>query len=203
MIDQDLIDYYVNLLIRQYACKPKAQAHVAALVKEAVADQIISRVAASFDLETATGAQLDILGKYKGIRRFFSEADLGRTYLGMPPYDDADPGSYPGMATYAGSIPAGFFAVYNEPVVSYLLNDDEMRRLIKWKILVDKTDGSLKDIDAMFAAIFQTQCMPTDNGDMTMTYAFTVAGVDTLPAIVVALGILPKPAGVSLTITGI
>ena len=203
MTDQELIDYYCGLLIRQYNGKPKARAHVAALVTQAVANQIIAAAGAAFDIETAVGKQLDILGKYKGITRLITGVDLTRAFFAMPPYDDADPGAYAGFATYDDADPTAFLQKYADAAAPYVMNDEELRAIIKLKILVDKTDCSLADIDAIFTAIFGTQCIATDNGDMSMTYAFTVTAGQTVPIIAAKLGIYPKPAGVAIDITGI
>lgn len=66
---QSIVAYYTNLLIRQYATKPKAIAHVAALVTPAVMDQMPLAAMNAFNLSTAVGKQLDILGKYIGVSR--------------------------------------------------------------------------------------------------------------------------------------
>ena len=66
---QDLIAYYLDLLILQYKNKPKAKGHITALVTQALCDLMPQIVERAFDLETASGVQLDILGKYFGIKR--------------------------------------------------------------------------------------------------------------------------------------
>ena len=70
MIDIDsLLDYYANLLIVQYHDKPKAIATVKALIKQSFNSDILSQIQESFNIDTALGKQLDILGKYIGINR--------------------------------------------------------------------------------------------------------------------------------------
>ena len=61
--------YYLNLLIIQYRNLPKATQHIRTLVGQALIDLMPSILESSFDLETAEGAQLDILGEYIGISR--------------------------------------------------------------------------------------------------------------------------------------
>ena len=65
----DLILYYVDLLIMQYNSLPKARGMVSAFVTEAVADQISIQVGQAFDLNTAVGVQLDMIGAFRGARR--------------------------------------------------------------------------------------------------------------------------------------
>lgn len=69
MTTQELIDYYASLLIVQYLSKPKAYATVQAQVTPIIMDQLPLQVQAAFDIDTAVGQQLDILGKYVGVVR--------------------------------------------------------------------------------------------------------------------------------------
>lgn len=63
-------EYYSNLLILQYHNKPKAKATVEATV-DLLPDSLIQEVTNGFDLNTAVGKQLDILGKYIGLDRSY------------------------------------------------------------------------------------------------------------------------------------
>lgn len=70
---QELIRYFVNLLILQYKNKPKAKATIEALTRNAFSDTTGNifpiEVQNAYNLDTATGKQLDILGKYIGYDR--------------------------------------------------------------------------------------------------------------------------------------
>ncbi len=77
MTTNDIINYYANLLIIQYANKPKAYATIQALVKMVVMDQLPVAVQGAFDLSTASGVQLDVLAKYAGVTR--TSSGLGVT----------------------------------------------------------------------------------------------------------------------------
>lgn len=66
---QEIIDYYANLLILQYIGKPKAYATIQALVTPIAMDRLPFAVQSAFELETAVGAQLDVIGKYAGVSR--------------------------------------------------------------------------------------------------------------------------------------
>lgn len=65
----DVLQYYANLLIIQYRGKPKARAHVIALVRIALMDLLPLAVQGAFDVDSAIGVQLDIIGKYAGVTR--------------------------------------------------------------------------------------------------------------------------------------
>lgn len=60
--------YYSNLLILEYRNKPKAKATIESVVGLLPDDMILS-IINGFNIETAVGKQLDILGKYIGISR--------------------------------------------------------------------------------------------------------------------------------------
>lgn len=67
--NQELIDYYADLLIIQYLGKPRAYATIQAQAKPLIMDQLPLSVQAAYDVEEAVGVQLDILGKYIGAVR--------------------------------------------------------------------------------------------------------------------------------------
>lgn len=81
---QDLLKYYLNLLILQYKNKPKAIGHVTTLVTQAFCDLLPQILERAFDLETAEGVQLDIIGKYIGIKRRVN------TFTGSVTLSDSD-----------------------------------------------------------------------------------------------------------------
>lgn len=65
----DNCNYYVRRLIFQYADKPNAQRLIAILAKQALCDDLPDQLQTAFDLDTAVGPQLDVLGKYIGASR--------------------------------------------------------------------------------------------------------------------------------------
>lgn len=69
MAKQELLDYYADLLILQYKTQPKARATIQALANEAYSADILDGIINGFNIETAVGKQLDILGKYIGLSR--------------------------------------------------------------------------------------------------------------------------------------
>lgn len=63
-------EYYEKLLIIQYNSKEKAKATIRLIAEQYASDGIIFDVENGYDINTAIGKQLDILGKYIGIDRF-------------------------------------------------------------------------------------------------------------------------------------
>jgi hypothetical protein len=76
MTDQEIINYYANLLIMQYAGLPKAYATIQTLVSGLIANQIFTSVSNGFNIDTAVGVQLDLIGKLNGASR------QGRNFTG-------------------------------------------------------------------------------------------------------------------------
>lgn len=81
---QELINYYVSLLVLQYNDKPKALGTIEALADVAVMDMLPISVQNAFSIDTAIGVQLDILGKYAGVVR------TGRTFESVITLSDSD-----------------------------------------------------------------------------------------------------------------
>lgn len=66
---RELADYYVDRLIVQYRDLPKARDTVAIAVKQALADTLPQQLQDAWNVDTAVGAQLDVIGKYVGVPR--------------------------------------------------------------------------------------------------------------------------------------
>lgn len=84
MTTAQIVKYYTDLLILQYRDKPKARANVALGVDPFVMDQLPNQIQNAFNLDTAVGVQLDVLGKYAGISRNV------RTFTTLISLDDFD-----------------------------------------------------------------------------------------------------------------
>lgn len=69
MTTQELIDYYADLLILQYKSKPKAYETIRALGELLVIGTLAQEIKDAFNIETATGVHLDLIGKYAGVGR--------------------------------------------------------------------------------------------------------------------------------------
>lgn len=65
-------DYYANLLIMQYHNKRKAQETIKSSTK-ALPDTLIQDIINGYDIDTAVGAQQDLLGVYLGVDRYYVE----------------------------------------------------------------------------------------------------------------------------------
>ena len=115
MSNQDITNYYANLLILQYLGKPKAYATIQALVAPVVMSQLPAQVQGAFNLTSgpngpvAQGVQLDILGKYVGVTR------SGYSPQGFPiTLNDADFISLLNFAIVKNNSGSSLAAIQNE-----------------------------------------------------------------------------------------
>ncbi len=77
-----IANYYRDLLILQYRGKTKARDTIFALAKLAIVDQLPLSVQDAFNIDTAVGVQLDVVGKIIGASRY------GRDFSGPATLDD-------------------------------------------------------------------------------------------------------------------
>ncbi len=203
MTTDELVAYYVALIIIQYANRPRAVATVDAFVRSLVADQVIQQVEDAYDLATATGVQLDALGTYVGASRTIVGIDLGKTFFTTPTYAASDKDTVPGFAFYAdGSNVPQYFAFYADGQnVAYVLTDPDFRLLIQYLAKLNALDLGLGSIDQFLFEFFGTYVTLTDNGDMTITYADDPADPSNLFTIVNFIGAFPQPAGVEIIVS--
>lgn len=203
-LDPAVLAYYSGLLIVQYQTKEKAKQTVELLANQGYVGGFVSEESACFDLETAEGAQLDVLGRIVGVPRNIYELDLSSLYMNLENYvDTPDPDFTIGMGRYTDSPydPDGFlFFRYNfSNANTYTLLDFEMRILIKLKIILNNSYSSFKQIKELIFQYFEGVIDVVDNQDMTLTYNVNSSFTKVAEA-AVSLKLLPKPMGVGLIV---
>jgi len=72
---EEIINSYLENIIIQYKNKPNAEAITKTLLNSFLSDVFLDTEEA-YNLNTATGKQLDVLGKYAGVNRFYSDGVL-------------------------------------------------------------------------------------------------------------------------------
>lgn len=201
-----IISYYVNLLIIQYHNKPKAKATIDLLASIMEASGILFDIQNGYSVDTAVGKQLDIVGKYVGVDRFYTEINLV-DFFAVVEYDEVDPDAEEkyGFCTYATYEDFQFNGTLNYQ--SFLsttnqLNDDDYRTIIRLKILINNMNYSHAAINDGIYQIFGNDIIPSSNGDMLMYYLVT-GNLTPVISAALAKGLLPHPMGVGvLLITG-
>jgi hypothetical protein len=199
---QGLIDYYVNLLIIQYNQKPKARATIALLAEVLLANGVMLDVLNGYNIDTAVGVQLDVIGKYVGVNRYYSQEDI-EDYFAFTSYTEVDPDALPkfGFSTYAtfNNFSYNGTLTYNSIVSNdNALSDNDFRTLIYLAILTNTCDEGHGEIDTKIFNLFGTTIRPESPGNMRMFYFFTTALSPLIQAIIIKK-LLPKPMGVQVT----
>jgi len=195
----EILDYWENTLIIQYHNKPKAQATIRLLVEQMMASGILFDIRDGYDLESAVGVQLDVIGKYVGVNRFYEGQDL-TGYFALTDYIETTPDAGKrGFAEYSEfDTKEGETLIYDNSLsIDLRLNDDDFRTLIKLKIIQNNSDHSHKSIDdAMFSA-FGSEVVPDSTGNMVMYYFVPTTKTEIIK-VAIQKQILPRPMAVRL-----
>lgn len=180
---------YTNLLIYQYAKKPKAVATIDAIMGEC--DRVIENLTDllnQWDIDQARGFSLDIIGRRVGVSRtlpaFVSKGYLG--YLGSLQGKPWGEGIWYRQGDSTGS--------------SINLNDNDYRFLIRAKIFKNFQDGTLDYALTAMRSLLTDQANIQDNYDMTATVLLPLASLSPLQTYMIqVMDILPRSMGVMYT----
>lgn len=187
---ENVKNYYADLLILQYRSKPKALETIKLGADIYLGDGLIFQLQDILDIDTAEGAQLDIIGKildcprivqgiYNDLKFFqfhIDETSLGFSRIGDP-------------------TNAVFRTVKNYQQSEYSLPDKDYRFLLKFKSIVNVMRGSEKGIDEALYNVFGGDVLLKNNHDLTITYI--ISAEHTLAVIAAkALGYYRAPQGI-------
>lgn len=146
----NLIDYYANLLIVQYHNKPKATATIKLLAKLLLANLILLRIRDCFDWKTAIGAQLDIIGKWVGISRFYDGQKFEEeAWFALIDWDRGGDNLQGGFSTFSDfeTLEGGFLDYPNLFITQNQLSDNMFRQVIGLKIIKNNINCTEREID--------------------------------------------------------
>ena len=193
-----LEDYYVARMSSIYRSKPKASATVALFAKQMLADGLALEIPTTLEIDTAVGAQLDLIGKYVGAPRDVGVAD-NRPYFGFVTYDYPagvqNPEGFVIYTSLAINATGVWFEYEFTGKSSSQLPDFSYRQLLKLKILTNFNFNTMSDVQAQITGFFPNQLQLRDNQDMTLTYFY--GGTFQLPLSVLESA-LPRPMGVKV-----
>lgn len=198
----DILEYYANLLIIQYRSKEKAIATVKLVVKSLIADNLAIDTRNAYDLETAVGVQLDVIGKWVGVDRFYKGYELERPFFAFTTYDEVSINPLKrGLVEYAdwpNADGTGEIMNYNKVLSgTKKLNDDDFRFIIKLKIIQNNINHSHESIDESIFKFFGDTIIPDSDGNMSMVY-FVDKDAGLLIQVAVQKDVLPRPLSVKL-----
>ncbi|NII73272.1 hypothetical protein FHW84_001841 [Dyella sp. SG562] len=178
---------YLALVTPQHADKSKFMATLG-LVAGCFVNQFnaTSDMVKAFDLDQASGVQLDAVGLWAGLSRAI-RVPIGNVYFA---WDTLGVGWDQGVWKRASDPATGIT----------LLDDHSYRLLIRAKIGANHWDGSNEDSVAILNGIFAPEGLTptlTDNQDMTMTISLAGGQLSALSKALIDGGYIPvRPCGV-------
>lgn len=193
-----LVDESTNLLIKQYWEKPKAKAEIE--LQASTWDKtraFLASLDAAFDLDSAVGAQLDVLGRIVGISRSVPNV-IPKIYFGFSinPTSEGFSSKFDSMR-----VGAPFFSKFSTGFTDLQLGDSDYRFFIRVKAALNRAAGYVSSdiyisIQDVVISAFEGRAYVVDNLDMTLTlYVSPVVSLDRL-RLIQSLNLLPKPQGV-------
>jgi len=138
-------------------------------------NMLLWKIRDAFDVDTAIGKQLDIIGRWVGVDRHFTGQTFTDLHFSLIDWNDvSQPNSLQGGLQNWNTSRAedGTFLQFSDvKSVTNALNDDDFRILIKLKIIKNNTVMTCKNIDNAIFNFFGTEIYTTW-GVMTLTYNY-------------------------------
>jgi hypothetical protein len=184
------IEEYLNLITSEHRQKAKFTGMVSTDVSAPVRVQdLMKSMIPIFDVDTAIGDQLDIIGQWAGISRNISIPIPGVYF------------SWDGTNPFVG-WDYGVWQDESQPVDITVLPDDVYRTFVKAKIAANRWDGSLQNMYEVWDSVFtDITIFVQDNQDMSYNIGFVGRPVDALTLALIEQGYLPlKPEGVRVNV---
>lgn len=167
---EELKKYFSNLLILQYKNKPKAKATVEALVETSFSDTTgkIFPIEAqnAYNLDTATGIFLDVIGKYLGKDRLLSFV-IDNSFK-FADYDSLDEPL--GYGEYTEDLETYPYLEYRYSNYEYAtIADENYRKILQMLAWLRNKTLSLANIDEVLYNIFNEDIYVVE-GDKELEY---------------------------------
>lgn len=183
------VEPYADLITSEHNQQPKFMDMVRSVLKPfADIQALLASFPILYDLDVATGSQLDVIGKWVGVSRQLT-LPISGVYFS---FDTAGVGFDEGT----------WFGPFNPDTGIVFLPDDAYRTLLRARIANNQWDGSIDGAyqawDVLFAGT-DFQILIQDYGDMHMAFAFLGQVPDALTLALITGGYLNlKPAGVKV-----
>lgn len=188
----NFIQAYLDLLIYQYYNKPNAQAEITAIL-DGFNDifDLYNSFEKEFDLDTARGKQLDLIGRIVGLSRTVPFL-IPKKYFGF----DDDIYTYPFNELFDDIVTYPFKEVDEFEYTDGQLNDFDYRFFIKGKIAKNFANSDIISINKIVAYLFNDLAEVVDRYDMSLDL-YIDATIDIITVRTIQkLNLLPKPQGV-------
>lgn len=180
---------YLDLITSQYRDQPKFTAMVSGCVSILVRIQnLLAELIPRFDVDSAIGDQLDIIGQWVGVTRNVVVPIDGVYFT----WDGTD---------YSVGWDFGTWQPSGGPDSVTALPDDAYRTLIRAKIAANQWDGTTDGAYEIWDAIFpDITILIQDHQDMTYDLIVVGAIIDSLTVALITGGYIPlKPEGVRVS----
>lgn len=204
---KNIKDWIKNLIIVQYKQSPKNRAMIDLLADLVFANNLVLKIRdLCLNVDKSEGVQLDVVGKWVGIDRFFNGIDFwDAPMLSYPYFTTIEANSYDiyqgGFSTYTNFADNdGGFLMYkrwrNIRTQTNAMKDEFFRPLIKLKIIQNSIDHTYKSIDD---AIWQWSegNVYTTWDKMKVTYNYN-SDYKNILFLANYKDVLPRPIGCSL-----
>lgn len=195
----NFIDYYTNLLIVQYHNKPKAKATIELMTRLLWADMALMQLRDAFDWRTATGVQLDTIGKWDGVDRFYNgQLFYFRPWFALIDWNREPDNLQGGFSTFDtfDTVEGGFLTYDDILPTQNRLADDSFRIMIGLKIIKNNISATCKNIDDAIWDYFDGDVYTTWN-NMTLTYYYRGELAEVIE-VAKEKNVLPCPTGVTI-----
>lgn len=184
---------YSDLLIWQYQGKPKALATIK-MIEDEFAQSFIDlyRIQDVLSIETATGDQLDLVGKHVGQSRIVNGYTL-RQFFGFKNAKNA--------LGFSKELDGGgqWYRLRDPLADSVRLSDDDYRFLIKCRVIKNYQLGTVPNIIEACQFVFGDGCKVVDNLNMTVTVKVPKKKLTQFSTFAVRnLDIIPRQAGTKI-----
>ena len=174
-------------IINEYRGKPRMDKWLT-LLPEIAGEHLeepLDRIYSSYDVDTVTGEQLDVIGRIVGIPR---------PILRGAAYDVFGYGGNDSYTNYSVAPYIGDSAMVDAP-----LNNDLYRKLVKAKIARNISDGTSDSIIQLVEMIIGIEVTAlVDNGDMSFDIGIASELDNTTEYLLNNFDIIPRPQGVRL-----
>lgn len=200
LTEQEFIDQYSILLIKQYWEKPKAKAEIELYAKSYYkCYKLLYEFNQQFDLDSAFGKQLDTIGKIVDFSRLVPDL-LPKLAFGFESNTNAA-----GFADRFNSTrpTAPMLDKFGQQFTAYELNDTDYKFFMRAKILKNAcspyiSHPELVSIQDVVLQVFEGQALAIDNKDMTIFIAYDGTISTERIRLLVKLDLIPSPTGVEI-----
>lgn len=189
-------DKYLSLIISQHKQKPKFNEVVKASIEPIIdCGNLLKALNSYFDIDTATGDQLQIIADWVGAQNAIPNA------IPIPFFGFADqPESLP-AAEQDGTDFGGYWRESGMSDHRALAMSEQLfKRVVKAKIKLNNSDCTLSSAKEILETVLDQSFKIKDNDDMTVTFSFSTAYEVWQRELVKLL--FPLPSGVRLIFEG-